>query len=74
MSSSDAQADTRTTKKAIQSPDQVSESVALTAPAPDRFSEPVVEGKWSPRATTLFIVVTCGLAWLAIIAAVIAIL
>lgn len=35
-------------------------------------SEPEVEGKWPRRKTLLFIIVTCSLAWAAIIAAVVA--
>jgi len=32
--------------------------------------EPEVEGKWLPRTTLLFILMSCGLLWAAILAAV----
>jgi len=42
--------------------------------ANDAYPEPQVTGKWSGRKTLLFIVVTCGVAWIAIIAGVMAVL
>jgi hypothetical protein len=50
------------------------EASAFVAKAAESFPEPAVEGKWSGRKTLVFILLTCGIAWLAIIAGVMAVL
>jgi len=45
---------------------------AFIAQAPEGFADPAPSAKWSGRKTLVFIVLTCGVAWVAIIAGIMA--